>query len=99
MQQDLNMSEQHLDEDQDSQDSNREDHSQNEYPDEEENNLNSSQSSKSENSENEEMDSDFKTKKLKNSIFDKIFKKNKEWSYQNHLSQFKDTGFLDDYEK
>lgn len=42
MQQDLNMSEQH--EDEDSQDSNREDHSQNEYPDEEENNFSSNKS-------------------------------------------------------
>mmetsp|Transcript_11103 Transcript_11103/g.18623 ORF Transcript_11103/g.18623 Transcript_11103/m.18623 type:complete len:97 (+) Transcript_11103:1054-1344(+) len=38
--------------------------------------------------------------KLKNSIFEKIFKaKNKDWSYQNHLSQFRDTGCLDDYER
>ena len=44
MQQDLNMSEQHLREDEDSQDSNREDHSQNEYPDEEENNFSSNKS-------------------------------------------------------
>ena len=35
---------------------------------------------------------------LKNSIFDKIFKKNKEWSFQNHQAQMKDTGFLDDYD-
>ena len=37
-------------------------------------------------------------KKLKNSIFDKLFAKNKDWSYQNAQAQFKDTGFLDDYE-
>ena len=38
--------------------------------------------------------------KLRNAIFGKIFKKkNKDWSYQNHQAQFRDTGCLDDYER
>lgn len=110
-----------MDDDLDSQDSNREDHEQNEYPedmeqsDDEEDPYRNRSDGQSSNgygqegrndsdggSEDEKMEHDGaggeKKKKLKNSIFDKIFKKNKDWSYQNHLSQFKDTGFLDEYE-
>ena len=91
---------QDIDEDQDSQDSNREDASQNDYPDEDEEGLNWGDSSDDgDNRQREDSDEDPRPTnyKLKNSIFDKIRMKNKNWAHQNHNEQF-ETGYLDDYE-
>lgn len=107
-----NKQEAHLDDDVDSQDSNREDHEQNEYPDEPDYGDEDSYGPQREDSDDNQMYGDESDehvddighqppqnrKQLKNSVIDKLFKRNKEWSYQNQMAQMKDTGFLDDYE-
>lgn len=112
---DSNDREAHLDDDFDSQDSNREDHENNEYPEEQEGdsqegdewsdheNYNNDDDYNSEGHHDNQMsdEDDYRKpqrKQIKNSIFEKILKKNRDWSYQNHMAQFKDTGYLDDYE-
>ena len=92
------------DEDFDSQDSNKEDAEQNEYPEDANSDEYGEQVYKSDSSDyygnqNDDREQDLpKNKMLKNSIFDKIFKSNKDWSYQNYSAQFKETGTLEDYE-
>jgi len=36
--------------------------------------------------EDDELPKGRKSKQLKNNIFERIFKKNKDWSYQNHMA-------------
>jgi hypothetical protein len=78
-----NDDEKFVDDDWDSQDSNREDHDDFEYPD------NADGESENDSSENEKIHDDNeeyveKHQKLKNSIFDKILKNNKNWAHLNH---------------
>ena len=86
------------DSDQDSQDSNRESASQNDYPDEDEAGLHASSDegrrySSSESEKNDSFEQDIP--KMKNSLFEKLMKKNKAWVPKVAATE---TGLLDDYE-
>ena len=88
-QQIVNGDEKIVDDDWDSQDSNREDHQDFEYPENAEGNEDSEEKLSSDHDSDNEKIHDFenevdaapKHKKLKNSIFEKIFKSNKNWAY------------------